>query len=252
MTAPSTLPELLRSLLDADPARPLVTFYDDETGERVELSVKSFENWVAKTANLLQDELSSDPGEHVALWLPTHWQSGVWVCAAAACGLVVSHDPGTQTPVDVVVSGPDSMPAALDAGARDVVALSLHPMGQGFGTELPDGVTDYAGSVLAQGDVFVPVGVPDGDAPFLLTADGTRSQRELLETARKRADELGLGDGGRLLTDANPADAGGLTGGLLAAMATGGSLVLNRNADAAATDRRAAQERATSTWWVGR
>ncbi len=31
MTAP-TLPELLRGLLDADPARPLVTFYDDATG----------------------------------------------------------------------------------------------------------------------------------------------------------------------------------------------------------------------------
>jgi uncharacterized protein (TIGR03089 family) len=252
MTEPSTLPALLRSLLDADPARPLVTFYDDATGERVELSVKSFDNWVAKTANLLQDELSSDPGEHVALWLPAHWQSAVWVCAAAACGLVVSHDPGTQTPVDVVACGPDSLSAALEADARDVVALSLRPMGQGFGSELPDGVTDYADSVLAQGDVFVSVGVPDGDAAFFLTADGTRSQRELLEAARKRAGELGLGDGGRLLTDANPADAAGLTGGLLAAMVTGGSLVLNRNADPAATDRRAAQERATSTWWVGR
>jgi len=251
MTAP-TLPGLLRSLFDADPARPLVTFYDDATGERVELSVKSFENWVAKTANLLQDELSTDPGEHVALWLPAHWQSAVLVCAAAACGLVVSNDPAMQTPVDLVVCGPDSMSAALDAGARDVVGVSLRPMGQGFGSELPDGVTDYAASVLAQGDVFVPVGVPDGDTPFLLTADGTRSQRELLETARKRAEELGLGDGGRLLTDASPADTAGLTGGLLAAMVTGGSVVLNRNADPAATERRAAQEQVTSTWWVGR
>src|SRR5579859_6537412 len=44
--------DLLRSLLEADPARPLITFYDDATGERVELSVKTFDNWVAKTANL--------------------------------------------------------------------------------------------------------------------------------------------------------------------------------------------------------
>ncbi|MET7438012.1 TIGR03089 family protein, partial [Streptomyces sp. NPDC005568] len=28
---------MLRSALAADPARPLVTFYDDATGERVEL-----------------------------------------------------------------------------------------------------------------------------------------------------------------------------------------------------------------------
>ena len=51
--------DLLRSALAADPARPLVTFYDDATGERVELSVATFANWVAKTANLLQDELAA-------------------------------------------------------------------------------------------------------------------------------------------------------------------------------------------------
>ena len=42
--------DLLRSALAADPGRPLVTFYDDATGERVELSVATFANWVAKTA----------------------------------------------------------------------------------------------------------------------------------------------------------------------------------------------------------
>src|SRR4051794_14518536 len=106
MTA-STVPDLVTSLLRSDPARPLVTFYDDDTGERVELSVKTFENWVAKTANLLQGDLSADPGEHVWLLLPTHWQSAVWVCAAAACGVTVSTGPRTPTPVDVVVCGPE-------------------------------------------------------------------------------------------------------------------------------------------------
>ena len=41
------------------PARPLVTFYDDATGERVELSVATYANWVAKTAGLAQDELDA-------------------------------------------------------------------------------------------------------------------------------------------------------------------------------------------------
>src|SRR5690606_33707705 len=53
--------DLLSSALAADPGRPLVTFYDDATGERVELSVATFAYWVAKTANLLQDELSAEP-----------------------------------------------------------------------------------------------------------------------------------------------------------------------------------------------
>ena len=44
------------------PARPLVTFYDDATGERVELSVATYANWVAKTAGLAQDELDVERG----------------------------------------------------------------------------------------------------------------------------------------------------------------------------------------------
>ncbi len=251
MTA-TTLPALLASLLDADAARPLVTFYDDETGERVELSVRSFENWVAKTANLLQDELSTDPGEHVALWLPTHWQSAVWVFAAAVCGVVVSHDPGTETPVDVLVCGPESLRAAADADAREVVALSLRPMGQGFDEGLPEGVTDYARTVLAQGDTFLPIAAPEPDTPFVLGPGGGRSQRELLEQARSSAERQRLGAGGRLLTDANPAEPTELSGGLLAAMVTGGSVVLNRHPDPALIDRRAAQEQATGRWWAGR
>jgi uncharacterized protein (TIGR03089 family) len=250
MTA-STVPDLLRSLLADDPARPLVTFYDDDSGERVELSVKSFENWVAKTANLLQDELSTDPGEHVAMWLPAHWQSAVWMCAAAACGVLVSHDTAVQAPVDVVVCGPESLSAAGDTRARELVALSLMPMGQGFDEALPDNATDYARTVLAQGDEFVPVGAPDGDAAFLVSADGPLTQRELLEQARGRAGDLGLHPAGRLLTDANPAQASGFVGGLLAAMVTGGSLVLTRHPDPAAIDGRVAQEQATAQWWAG-
>lgn len=76
--------DLLRSALAADPGRPLVTFYDDATGERVELSVATFANWVAKTANLLQGDLAAQPGDRVALLLPAHWQTAVWLLACAS------------------------------------------------------------------------------------------------------------------------------------------------------------------------
>ncbi len=49
---------LLTQAVADDPARPLITFYDDSAGERVELSVVTFANWVAKTANLLVDGLA--------------------------------------------------------------------------------------------------------------------------------------------------------------------------------------------------
>src|SRR5690606_236316 len=73
---------LLAAALDANPSRPLFTFYDDATGERVELSVASFENWVAKTANLLRNGLDAQPGERIAVRLPAHWQGAVWMLAA--------------------------------------------------------------------------------------------------------------------------------------------------------------------------
>ena len=56
----STLDVLLPRV--ADPARPLLTYDDRGTGERVELSATTTANWVAKTANLLVDELDLEAG----------------------------------------------------------------------------------------------------------------------------------------------------------------------------------------------
>ncbi|HET6211502.1 MAG TPA: TIGR03089 family protein, partial [Micromonosporaceae bacterium] len=40
---------LLARAVAAEPARPLITYYDDATGERTELSAATLANWVAKT-----------------------------------------------------------------------------------------------------------------------------------------------------------------------------------------------------------
>ena len=39
--------------------KPFVTWYDDHRDQRVELSYRTFGNWVAKTANFLVDELGA-------------------------------------------------------------------------------------------------------------------------------------------------------------------------------------------------
>ena len=41
--------EILDPLLAANPAGPRITFYDDATGERIELSSVTLANWAAKT-----------------------------------------------------------------------------------------------------------------------------------------------------------------------------------------------------------
>ena len=127
-----------------------MTFYDDATGERVELSVATFDNWVAKTANLLRDGLDVQPGGRVGLLLPLHWQAAVWIVACWAAGAVVV--PGSMD-ADVIVADATSLATVRNARGADVVGLSLAPLGAPL-REAPQGVLDYAIEVRGYGDRF--------------------------------------------------------------------------------------------------
>src|SRR5699024_8913102 len=85
----AAIPDLLNTALTEDSARPFLTFYDESTTERVELSVATFANWVAKTANMLQDSLSADETTTVLIALPVHWETCVWMVAAWSVGCTV-------------------------------------------------------------------------------------------------------------------------------------------------------------------
>ncbi|MGW5282614.1 TIGR03089 family protein [Streptomyces collinus] len=239
--------DLLRSALAADPGRPLVTFYDDTTGERVELSVATFANWVAKTANLLQGDLSAGPGDRVALLLPAHWQTAVWLLACASVGAVadVAGDPAAA---DVVVSGPDSLEAAR-ACRGERVALALRPLGGRF-PQPPAGFADYAVEVPGQGDRFAPFAPVDAEEPALIVAGAELSGAEVVERARADAPALDLtGPGSRLLSGLSYDTWEGLSAGLYAPLAVGGSVVLCRNLDRADGEvlaRRIEDERVTA------
>ncbi len=238
--------DLLRSALAADPARPLLTYYDDATGERVELSVATLANWVAKTANLLQDELDAGPGDRVALLLPGHWQSAAWLLACFAVGVTAAPG-GDPAGARVVVAGPETLEAAR-ACPGERIALSLRPLGARFPVP-PQGFTDYAVEVPGQGDRFTPYAPPAADGPALALPEGrTLSGAQVVAAARRDAEALGLGTGSRLLSGLAWDDWDGLSRGLLAPLAAGGSVVLCRNLDrldAAALDRRRADERVT-------
>jgi uncharacterized protein (TIGR03089 family) len=221
--------DLLRSALAADPGRPLVTFYDDATGERVELSVATFANWVAKTANLLQGDLAAQPGDRLALLLPAHWQSAVWLLACASVGVVADVD-GDPASADLVVSGPDSLERAR-ACSGERVALALRPLGGRF-PQPPEGFADYAVEVPGQGDRFAPFAPVDPEEPALVVAGAELTGAEVVEKARADATDLGLtGPGSRLLSGLPYDTWRGLSAGLYAPLATGGSVVLCRHLD---------------------
>ncbi len=140
--------ELLRSAVAADPGRPLITMYDDATGERVELSVATVDNWVAKTANLLMDELMLEEAEPVGIQLPPHWQTGVIQLAVLAAGGRITAGPAR------IVFWLEGTPLPDDPLVEEIVGLSLRPMGQGLSGAVA-GVLDYAVDVRAHGDRFV-------------------------------------------------------------------------------------------------
>ncbi|WP_406326131.1 TIGR03089 family protein [Streptomyces sp. NBC_01617] len=239
--------DLLRSALAADPARPMVTFYDDATGERVELSVATFANWVAKTANLLQGDLAAEPGDRLALLLPAHWQSAVWLLACSSVG-VVADVQGDPAGADLVVTGPDTLDAAR-ACRGERIALALRPLGGRF-PQAPEGFADYAVEVPSQGDRFAPYAPVDPDAPALTVGGLGLTAAQLVARAREDAVELGLTPGSRLLTGRTYDSWDGLSAGLFAPLAAGGSVVLCRHLGQLDEDglaKRVESERVTNT-----
>jgi uncharacterized protein (TIGR03089 family) len=239
---PRTFPELLVARLRDDPGQPLVTAYDDSTGERTELSVTTYANWVSKTANLFTDELGLDAGETVLLDLPGHWLVPVFLGAAWSAALNVTTDPATGH--DVVVCGPDSI--AEHEGDDPVVACSLLPFAVRFPEPLPAGVLDYGVLWPGQSDVFAPLDPPTPDTLAWLLPGDTRTQADLLEAAAVAGYEPGV----RLLTDIHPASDHGVPG-FLGPLVRQGSLVLLREPQENTWPARLDDERATAVVRAG-
>ena len=224
----TTFAVLLDRLLRDNPGRPFVTHYDDATGERTELSVTTYANWVAKTSSLFVDELDLERGGRLLVDLPAHWLAPVFVGAAWNVGLTVVSDEDA----DLTVCGPDGL--ERHAGRPPVLATALHPLGLRFGEPLPDGVHDFGVEVWSQPDAFLPYDPATGDDEALPGVP----QAELFGRAPAQS-------GARLLTDHGPvADPGTLVDAL-----TGrGSLVYLVHATSPEVVRkRYADEGATAT-----
>ncbi|GAB3208833.1 TIGR03089 family protein [Marinactinospora thermotolerans] len=241
--------DLWHSSLAVDPARPFVTAYDDATGGRVELSHATFDNWVAKTANLIVDGLGAQPGERVVLALPAHWQSLVWLLACWSAGVTAVAADGAVLPEgEVVVADADRLTAALDSGAREVVGASLHPLGLPL-AQCPAAVVDYGVEVRGHGDRFVAPAPVD---PSAVAFEGDRAYTgaELVEVAERHAVEWGLSAADRVALVTPPAGSLGVLGHDLSRFlgVIGGSaaLILTSDIDSATLQARLAMERATA------
>jgi uncharacterized protein (TIGR03089 family) len=250
LPASSTPADLLTDALRRDAAAPQVTFYDDVSGERTELSATTLANWVAKTANLLQEEFDIGPGSTVALSLPVHWQTaavllGVWSCGAAVLD-TAGEDDDRFSSADVVLAEAGRLPPLEEQELPELMGLSLHPMGLGMAGYVGP-ARDFALEVRAHGDVFTPWQPVDPDRPGLVLGGGELTLRGLVATATELAGRLGLHSGDRVLVDQRAATEAGPAAWLLAPLAAGASLVLCRNPASAQLQHRAETERVTAT-----
>lgn len=221
--------ELLHGMRTA--TDPRLTWYGPDS-ERVELSGRVLDNWVAKSANFLTEELDAGAGTIVRLELPPHWRSLVWALAVWQTGGVVEI--GTAASQAEVIAAADAA-AAAHAGPRALVAaVGLGALQPRYAGELPPGAVDYTAMVRSHGDVFFAETL-DPRAPALLTNDGSLAYAEVFGVAAAAPERL-------LINAADP-----LPRVLTAALriwANGGSVVLV-HPEVDVTDRLMTSERIT-------
>lgn len=219
-------------LLAAEPARPFVTYYDEASGERSELSAKSLANWVVKTHHLLTGELGLGVGDTALVALPAHWISVPVLLGCLTAGLALT-DTGAA---DVAFVVPDTLTAA--GSVPDLFAVAPSSAAVGFGGEPPAPALDYVTSVRPHEDKWPSVqlaATPDDPCLPGLTRGEV--------TARA---EAALTPGARVLTTRPWRSADDWLDAVLAPVAVRGSLVIVANcADEDVLAKRFTQERAT-------
>jgi len=265
---PADVPDLLRAMLLSDPTRPRLTWYGPGD-ERVELSAKVLDNWVAKTANLLVEEVDAGPGSRIGIDLPAHWRAAVWLLATWSTGACVvlpdirepeDPPPGDRTEgedptgLDAWVSDRPDSPAARSAAADGalLLAVALPALATSFGPGLPGGALDAAAEGRGRGDIFLPpVRAVPSDPALVRPGRDTLTHADLMPAAAAAAGRMGLEPGARVLTDAPAYHA---VSGLLAAWWSGGSVVLHHDTFQLDADQRARlieAERVTATFVRG-
>ncbi|WP_117210480.1 TIGR03089 family protein [Allorhizocola rhizosphaerae] len=233
-----TVASLFADNVASDPARPCLTWYGPD--ERTELSGATLANWVAKTANLLVDELGLGPSDVAAVKLPPHWQTSSIMLACWTAGLSISHSDSVTA--DVTFGLP---------GTECDYAVGLHP----FAVPVPDPspASDWVLAARAHGDHYG--GPPAREDALALSGLPTMvTHGDLARRALARAKELGIerGEGGRarraggreeirvlIDIDAHPRP----LDYLVAPIAAGASLVLCQGVES--VEKIAATERAT-------
>ncbi|MGB2568858.1 TIGR03089 family protein [Micromonospora citrea] len=234
----------------ADDESALLTWLDDATGERTDLTAGQLGGWAARCAGLLRDGCGLAPGSRVAVLLPPHWRTAAVLLGAWSVGMAVSFRPRATAGLPVLEPGGDRpydavfvTPQRLDDWLEDVpegVHRYLVGTAPGPLDDVPVGWLDWSTEVLRHTDVPPDhAAVHPGQAA---SPDGT-SYDEWGSLARAVADQLDLRAGDRLLVDADRHEQP--LKWLLAPLSVGASVVVCANLDRSRLDGRIAADRIT-------
>ncbi|MEV6925771.1 TIGR03089 family protein [Dactylosporangium sp. NPDC051485] len=226
---------------------PLLTYYDDATGERTELSATALGEWAARVAGLLREECGLGDGSRGAVLLPPHWLTAAALLGAWSSGIALSLrvkataglpslEPGGDAPFDVTLVAADRIGSWLEDVPEGKHRFSC------FAEDPPEGYRDLRAALDTH-----PAHVPafgrtrSTDAA---SVDGT-TFGEWGGLAAELGERFGLRAGDRLLVDA--AEHEHPVKWLLAPLAAGASVVLCANATPEALRAHAKAEGVTRT-----
>lgn len=252
---PQSPSELLARMRSVSPSSPRLVWHGRDG--RIELSGRVFDNWVAKSSNLLVDELDATDATTVTVDLPVHWKTLALVFACWQVGAVVvlpdavapadaAHEPaaggGLEDDADVVLSA-HNVPRVKPP--RQLVCVALASLALRWDGQLPPGAVDFAAEVRSHGDVYFGVADDPDDTPLVRTGGTTLTAAQLGESAALPMDP------DNAATDAAPTLLVGPEVGLLRVLAAAldvwqrdGALVLVEEG-VPITDRLLAGERVT-------
>ncbi len=166
---------MLNHLLTADAAAPRLTVYNESTGARMDFSAQTLENWVAKIANMLEEELELSKDDSLRIDLPVTWQAAVIALGSLAAGIDFdfvnssapndSADSSQILSADAVFTSPDkfelysvgNIATSTDGSTPDLALVTDDPFGRGVvesGGELPSGAIDFGPTVRFYGDDY--------------------------------------------------------------------------------------------------
>lgn len=176
-------------------ATPALVFYGKDD-QRVELSGRVLDNWVAKTANLLTDEYNLGPGGHIVIDPTPHWRTvalaaAIWRIGATA---VLWPHGSHQKHIDLhtMIRAQDSLhPEIASTDHHDLMIFAYPALAMELPAEdLPATAYDFCAEIRAYGDLFHPHSTPEVNDWSLLAATEKMTYETLLQKTAEYAQKI--------------------------------------------------------------